>query len=321
MMSRITNDTDTIQQAFSFALVKVAQRRAADRLGRPTRCSATAWPTRWSAWRWCRSWSSPRSGSRARRARPSAARGVEMGTVNADLQESIAGVREVQAFSREDENIDAFRDTNAANRDANIRAVAFTSALAPTLEALGYVALALVAVVGGLRPAARDRPVRRRPSRWGWSSPSWATSSASTSRSSRSRCCGPTSRAPSPAASASSACSTSSPTCRTRPDAVDLPPIQGDVVEFDDVWAEYEAGRSRCCTGVSLRAEPGQTIAIVGPTGAGKTTIINLIPRFYDVTGGAVTIDGIRRARRDGAPACASRSASSCRTPSCSATP
>ena len=50
---------------------------------------------------------------------------------------------------------------------------------------------------------------------------------------------------------------------------------------------------SRCCDDVSFTAEPGQTIAIVGPTGAGKTTIINLIPRFYDVTGGAVLIDGI----------------------------
>ncbi|MFN8458319.1 MAG: ATP-binding cassette domain-containing protein [Anaerolineae bacterium] len=46
--------------------------------------------------------------------------------------------------------------------------------------------------------------------------------------------------------------------------------------------------------GVNLSAEPGrQTIAIVGPTGAGKTTIINLLPRFYDVTGGAVLIDGL----------------------------
>jgi ATP-binding cassette subfamily B multidrug efflux pump len=57
------------------------------------------------------------------------------------------------------------------------------------------------------------------------------------------------------------------------------------------VTAEYKAGE-QVLNGVSFRAEPGQTIAIVGPTGAGKTTIINLIPRFYDVTGGAVTIDG-----------------------------
>ncbi len=74
----------------------------------------------------------------------------EIGNVNAELQESISGVREVQAFSREDANIENFRQSNAANRDANIRAVAYTAALAPTLEALGYVAMAIVAGVGGL---------------------------------------------------------------------------------------------------------------------------------------------------------------------------
>ena len=69
---------------------------------------------------------------------------------NADLQENIAAVREVQAFSREEENIEQFRVSNAANRDANIQAQVYTSALAPTLEALGYVSLALIAVVGGI---------------------------------------------------------------------------------------------------------------------------------------------------------------------------
>jgi len=74
---------------------------------------------------------------------------AEMGSVNAELQESISAVREVQAFNRAEENIETFRQTNAANRDANIRAVVFTSALAPTLEALGYLALVIVACVGG----------------------------------------------------------------------------------------------------------------------------------------------------------------------------
>jgi ATP-binding cassette subfamily B protein len=66
--------------------------------------------------------------------------------------------------------------------------------------------------------------------------------------------------------------------------------IQGRV-EFKNVTAEYKAGEP-VLKGVSFVAEPGQTIALVGPTGAGKTTIINLIPRFYDVTGGAVLVDG-----------------------------
>ena len=73
---------------------------------------------------------------------------VEIGTVNADLQENIAAVREVQAFGREGENIEQFRLSNAANRDANIRAASFTSALSPTLEALGYISMAIVGLWG-----------------------------------------------------------------------------------------------------------------------------------------------------------------------------
>src|SRR5207342_2769989 len=74
----------------------------------------------------------------------------EIGNVNAELEEGISGVREVQAFSRESANIENFRQSNAANRDANVRAVAYTSALAPTLEALGYLAMAIVTCVGGI---------------------------------------------------------------------------------------------------------------------------------------------------------------------------
>jgi ATP-binding cassette subfamily B multidrug efflux pump len=80
------------------------------------------------------------------------------------------------------------------------------------------------------------------------------------------------------------------PDVRDATSAVPLPPIRGTVI-FDDVWAEYEKGVS-VLKGIQLEALPGQTTAIVGPTGAGKTTIINLIPRFYDVTRGRVTIDG-----------------------------
>jgi len=75
-----------------------------------------------------------------------------------------------------------------------------------------------------------------------------------------------------------------------QPGAAVMAGIQGRV-EFDHVAAEYKVGEP-VLKDVSFNAEPGQTIAIVGPTGAGKTTIINLIPRFYDVTGGSVKIDG-----------------------------
>ncbi len=70
-----------------------------------------------------------------------------------------------------------------------------------------------------------------------------------------------------------------------------MPAIQGKV-EFDRVDAAYVKNDPVLC-GVSFTAEPGQMVAIVGPTGAGKTTIINLIPRFYDVTGGQIRIDGV----------------------------
>jgi ATP-binding cassette subfamily B protein len=73
--------------------------------------------------------------------------------------------------------------------------------------------------------------------------------------------------------------------------AQEMPQIRG-AVAFNDTAAEYTAGVP-VLHGVNFKAEPGQTVAIVGPTGAGKTTIINLIPRFWDVTGGSVTIDGV----------------------------
>ena len=149
LMSRITNDTGAIEQAISFALVNVLSAvlgltwvayymiSASPALAllalavTPLMFLATLYFS-----------------SQARKAFRLSRR--EIGNVNAELQESIAAVREVQAFSRADENIEQFKEVNAANRDANVRAVTFTSALSPTLEALGYVGLAIVAGVGGL---------------------------------------------------------------------------------------------------------------------------------------------------------------------------
>jgi ATP-binding cassette subfamily B protein len=75
------------------------------------------------------------------------------------------------------------------------------------------------------------------------------------------------------------------------PDAQEMPTIKGKV-ELQSVFAAYKEEES-VLNGISFKVEPGQTIAIVGPTGAGKTTLVNLILRFYDVTGGAVLIDDL----------------------------
>jgi ATP-binding cassette subfamily B protein len=81
------------------------------------------------------------------------------------------------------------------------------------------------------------------------------------------------------------------PAVYNKSNAQEMPPIKG-LVEFENATHSYEDGVP-VLKDVSFTAQPGQTVAIVGPTGAGKTTIINLIPRFYDVTGGAVRIDAI----------------------------
>lgn len=76
-----------------------------------------------------------------------------------------------------------------------------------------------------------------------------------------------------------------------KPNAITLPPIQGEV-EFRDVTFRYFNSTAPVLSKVSFVAKKGQTIALLGATGSGKTTIINLIPRFYDVSEGAVLIDG-----------------------------
>jgi ATP-binding cassette subfamily B multidrug efflux pump len=88
-----------------------------------------------------------------------------------------------------------------------------------------------------------------------------------------------------------------------RPDAIDAPfpdPVRGRVV-FEDVSFSYLADEP-LIEHLDLVAEPGQTIAIVGPTGAGKTTLTNLVLRFYDVQSGRITLDGVDIARMDRGP-------------------
>jgi len=288
LMSRITNDTETINQAISFALVNVASGIlllvwiAYNMLTKNipfALLSMSVAPLMLLATLYF----SDQARKAFRKTR------LEMGSVNASLQESISAVREAQAFNRAEENIEQFRVTNASNRDANVRAVMFTSALAPTLEALGYLALAIVVGAGGLALLGGtplfgtavslglvitflayvqrfNQPIQQISVLWG---------NIQSAIAGAERIFGLLDE---------------DPAIKDRPDAARMGTIIGRV-EFKDVTAEYKPGEP-VLKGVNFRAEAGQTVAIVGPTGAGKTTIINLIPRFYDVTGGAVTIDG-----------------------------
>jgi ATP-binding cassette subfamily B protein len=289
VMSRFTNDTDTLQQVIGFGLVSVLQGIllivwvvvVMFRLNAPfALISIITLPLMFIATRWF--------SAQARKAFRAARR--QIGAVNADLQESISAVREVQAFSREEENIRGFRESNAANRDANIRAQAYTGALGPVLEGLSYVSLAVVAVVGGILLLSGqgllgstisvgliitfigysqqfNRPVQQ-------IATLWATIQSAVAGAER-----------------IFGLLDEAPEITDRPGAKELPAITGHV-RYEDVHAEYNPGEP-VLRGIDIDAQPGQAVAIVGPTGAGKTTIINLLPRFWDASAGRVTIDGV----------------------------
>ncbi|MGH2457277.1 MAG: ABC transporter ATP-binding protein [Chloroflexota bacterium] len=289
VMSRITNDADTIQQTIGFPLVSVVQgsllvvwiayNMISDNAAYAV-VSLSIVPIMYVA----TSWFSENARRAYRKVRS------RVGDVNANLQENLSAVREAQAFNREGQNIQAFSESNAASRDASIEAVAYTSALQPTLEALGYVSIALVAGIGAL--------VLLKGQHLGGSTMSFGliiTFIAYVQRFNQ-----PVSQISIMWTNLQSAVAggeriftflDTEPDLQDRPDARPMPPIEGRVV-FDHVWAEYAPGQP-VLRDVSLAAEPGQMVAIVGPTGAGKTTMINLIPRFWDVTDGRVLIDEV----------------------------
>ncbi len=80
-------------------------------------------------------------------------------------------------------------------------------------------------------------------------------------------------------------------TIQEKPDAIELEHVRGEI-EFDHVRFAYESGQEDVLSDISLHVQPGESIALVGPSGSGKTTLCSLIPRFYDVSAGAIRIDG-----------------------------
>jgi ATP-binding cassette subfamily B multidrug efflux pump len=210
-----------------------------------------------------------------------------IGELSSELEEEIVGVRVAQAFNRTDANIRHFAEHNAANRDANIHAVVVTSAFTPAIDLLSTIATAIVAGFGGwlafnhqiavgivvaffLYVQQFFRPIQIISSIYTQMQAAIAGAERIFDLVDE-----PAEQQDTPGAEA-------------------LPPIVGRVA-FEHVNFTYDhtsKDAALVLRDISLEASPGQAIALVGQTGAGKSTLVNLIPRFYDVTGGRVTIDG-----------------------------
>jgi ATP-binding cassette subfamily B protein/subfamily B ATP-binding cassette protein MsbA len=203
--------------------------------------------------------------------------------INGYLNESISGIRVTKSFIREKKNSQHFDDLNYSFFDANVAASRLTAIFFPGVDFMGSLATALVVGIGGwlvLGDALTtgtlvafvlyiDRffdPIRELAQRYNTFQATMAASERVFSL------------------------LDTQPDLLDAPNAVDLPPVQGHVA-FKDVTFSYKDGVP-VLQGITLNAEPGQRIALVGETGAGKSTIIRLISRFFDITGGSLTIDG-----------------------------
>jgi ATP-binding cassette subfamily B protein len=202
--------------------------------------------------------------------------------VVAHLQENVSGLRVVQAFTRERTSAAQFAERNRAYRRANTQATVLSSIYFPGVELLGSVGLAVVLLYGGYRVVAGEMTVGELVAFVGllnmFFQPIQQLSQLYSDLQST-------------LASLEKVFAVlDTESDRTdRSNAKELDTLRGDV-EFDRVSFAY--GEDKVLEDVSFRIRPGETLAIVGETGAGKSTVIKLLSRFYDPTAGAVRVDG-----------------------------
>ncbi len=206
--------------------------------------------------------------------------------MNGDLQEYLSGVRVVQLFHRESAVGTAFDVVNRAHRDAQLRSITLYALFFPVVEVLTALAVALLLWYGGLEHlggtltvgvlAAFIQLVRRffQPLQ-DLAEKFNLLQSAMASGERIFRLLDTPVEVPEP----------------SMPLALPLP-ARGEVV-FEDVWFRYADDAPWALRGVSFRAAPGETIALVGHTGAGKSTVLSLLLRFYAPTRGRILVDGV----------------------------
>jgi ABC-type multidrug transport system fused ATPase/permease subunit len=216
-----------------------------------------------------------------------------IGAITAYLQETLSGIRVVRSFGQEPRHRRRFRELNEANREANMKTVYLNAAYFPGVELLSAVATAGILLYGGLQVIDGDVTVGVLvgfiAALNGFFDPIQSLSQLYTQYQ-----------------AGMAALDKIFELLDERPDLVDAPgavplpvPLRG-AVEFDDVTFEYRSRDGSCVralSGVSLSIPPGQTVALVGATGAGKSTFAKLVARFYDPTEGRVLVDGVPLSR------------------------
>ncbi|WP_432038169.1 ABC transporter ATP-binding protein [Streptomyces cucumeris] len=205
------------------------------------------------------------------------------GTLNAHIEEMYTGHSLVKVFGREKESAELFREQNEKLYEAGFRAQFISGLIQPAMMFIGNLNYVLVAVVGGLRVASGalsigDVQAFVQYSRQ-FSQPLTQVASMAN-------------LVQSGVASAERVfelldAEEQSPD----PEGAPRPETVRGQVEFEEVSFRYQPEKP-LIDGLTLSVRPGQTVAIVGPTGAGKTTLVNLLMRFYEVNGGRITLDG-----------------------------
>lgn len=200
------------------------------------------------------------------------------------LQEVISSIRIVRSFARESHEIEQFEHENQRNFRAAMKATKLSSLLSPLVEFSAAIAVTVILWYGGYNVVTGvisagsliafliyainlSNPVKRL---------SQVYSNIQKSMAAGDRVF---------------EILDTEPEVKEKPNAKDLPELKGDV-EFDNVSFSYD-GEKNALDSLNLHVPAGRIIAVVGPSGAGKTTIANLLPRFYDVTDGALRIDGV----------------------------